>query len=102
MDLSNIKKIIILERLHRYCFDKLYIQNYKFDENDEIVLGQYHDLYKQYPNFRQECAESIIFLSNIDRELTKEELKLLENLKRINFNRYSIDRNTKEILKKLK
>jgi len=97
-----IENIIYLESLHRYCFDKLYVQSYQITDDDKKILEEYKTLYNEYPNFRQECADAIIFLSNIDRELNEKESKLLDNLKIINFNRYSIDKKLKESIKSIK
>jgi len=48
----SLEEIIYLEKLHRWVFDNLYVQNYKIDESDQPVLNEYKELCKKYPNWR--------------------------------------------------
>lgn len=100
MNIDFIKNIIVLEELHRYCFDNLYVQNHEITKEELAILYKYKILYKEYPNFRQNCAEATLFLFN-DKNIIPEKTNLLEKLRKINFNRYSIDKDIKETLKTL-
>jgi len=44
---------IYLEKLHRYVFDNLYIQDYHINKDDGIVLGLYHLWCRLHPSFRE-------------------------------------------------
>ena len=47
------------EKLHRYVFDKIYVQNYvDLDEADEAILATYKELCEKCPDFRQVLWES--------------------------------------------
>lgn len=48
----SLKEIIYLEKLHRWVFDNLYVQNYKIDESDKPVLEEYKALCEKYPAWR--------------------------------------------------
>ena len=72
MTTEYIKDIISLESLHRYCFDKLYVQNYEITREDLAILYRYKMLCKKYPTFRQDCWDIFIYLSN--KEKTSEEI----------------------------
>jgi len=90
MKVEYIKDIIDVESLHRYCFDKLYVQNHDITKEEKAILYRYEILFKKYPNFRQECWDAFIYLSNKENKI-EDENKLLENLNKINFKRYSIN-----------
>jgi len=91
MTVEYIKDIIDLESLHRYCFDKLYVQNHNITREEKAILYRYEILFKKYPNFRQECWDAFIYLSNKENKSDGEN-ELLEKLNKINFKRYSIDK----------
>ena len=42
------------EKLHRYVFEKIYVQNYvDLDEADEAILNTYKELCEKCPDFRK-------------------------------------------------
>lgn len=102
MDNSFIKTVIEIEALHRYCFNNLYIQSYQITDEDKRILNKYNSSCNNYPGFKQDCAKSLIFLSELERSLTLKELELITKLKHINFRRYSINKKLIERIKLLK
>jgi len=92
--MENIEHVIELEKLHRYCFDKIHIQGHQNTTEDNKLIKKYNQLYAKYPTFRQVCYDEFYILNAIEKidvkRLTKQEKINLEKLKKINFNRYSI------------
>lgn len=108
---KELREIIKLENLHRYVFDNLYIQNCNIENEEYSIsyLNEYKALIEKYPNFRYQCADAFIcfyeqdnLLGKIDRKLPDEELILLIELSKINFNRYSLENNIKKRIKEIK
>lgn len=50
--MNKVIYAVLFERLHRYVFDKLYIQEYQINWRDKIVLFIYHTGHKMYPKWR--------------------------------------------------
>jgi hypothetical protein len=53
--MNKIKIIfaVYLEKLHRYVFDNIYVQNKKTTKKDWILLKIYDLFYSIHPNFRK-------------------------------------------------
>lgn len=41
-----------VEKIHRYVFDIIYVQNYKLKFKDKVILKYYNFLFKLFPDFR--------------------------------------------------
>jgi len=76
--IEYIEVALETERLHRYVFDKLYVQNYQITDEDQIILDTYNELCKVCPDFRKVLWE----------EQKRLEQEKVEKFKHINFNRY--------------
>lgn len=55
----KIKLAIQIEKLHRYVFDKIYVQNKKNTFKDKLILIIYYFLYRIYPSFRKKLYNEI-------------------------------------------
>jgi hypothetical protein len=53
MKITTLLIAYIIEMLHRYCFDKYYVQNYNIRFVDSIVLRVYKILVWSFKDFRQ-------------------------------------------------
>ena len=73
--IEYIDVAIETERLHRYVFDKLYVQNYQITKEDKEIIDTYDELCKVCPDFRKVLWE-------------EQEISGKEKFKHINFNRY--------------
>jgi len=109
MNNEEIKILISLESLHRYVFDKIYVQGYDITKEDRITLDRHTILCEQYPTFRQDLADIFIGLYDIDsglrrlgRTLSEEETEIYNTLKNINFSRYSITGDSKNRIREIK
>lgn len=86
--MKNVELAIKTEQYHRICFDKIFVQDYKSNKEDEVILKEYDKLFKSCPNFRQICFDEFLRLSK--KVETDKEKANFESLKTINFNRYSV------------
>ena len=102
MNIKEIKILINLEALHRKVFDTIYVQGHDTTKDDKITLYRYDILYKKCPRFRYELAEVFISLLESENPLSEDENEILEALKKINFNRYSISNEEKNKIKELR
>ena len=73
-----IKVAFETERLHRYIFNKLYVQNYQITKKDKVILDNYKKLCEKCPDFRTVLWE--------EQKRIKQEK--IDKFKYINFNRY--------------
>ena len=92
--MSDVALALKTERYHRAVFDNFYVQDYKITDEDKQTIKLYDRLFKACPNFRQICYDEYLILSHIANvnyhRLTDVEKRHLDELKLINFNRYSV------------
>ena len=50
----DIKKAIEIEKIHRYVFDNIYVQNKPVVNDVDTILEKYNRLVASYPNFRKD------------------------------------------------
>jgi len=54
---NNINVAIEIEKLHRYVFDNIYVQNKEEGKHDPLILTIYKELKSLYPTFRQDLYD---------------------------------------------
>ena len=51
--MTKIEKAIILEKIHRFIFDNIYVQTHRISEGDQMILKVYDELFTSLPKFRK-------------------------------------------------
>jgi hypothetical protein len=109
MNNEEIKILIELETLHRKVFDTIYVQGHDLTKDDKITLYRYNILCEKHPTFRHELANIFIAFTELEsaskrlnRPFGEEESEILNDLKKINFSRYSITSEVKNKIREIK
>lgn len=63
----KIKYALILESLHRYIFDNIYVQTRKTSKKDKVLIFIYNFLIKTMPHFRNYLKKNYKGIRNVQR-----------------------------------
>ena len=52
--LNKIEKALVIEKIHRFVFNNIYVQNKVNNGYDDLIIKIYDELVSSYPNFRKD------------------------------------------------
>ena len=51
--MTEIERAIIIEKIHRFIFDNIYVQNHQNTDGEQMILNVYDELFAAFPKFRE-------------------------------------------------